>query len=93
MKRGPKRTPLPDRFWPKIDASGDCWLYTGNTDRLGYGKIGLGGKRRHLTGICKNGHTNWVRTSTGTRRCKSCHNESEVKRRAFTRMVTVNGDG
>lgn len=30
--------PLWERFWPKVDASGDCWLWTGAQDR-GYGLV------------------------------------------------------
>lgn len=32
-----------DRFWSKVDTSGDCWLWTAAVDRKGYGKIGEGG--------------------------------------------------
>ena len=28
-----------ERFWPKVDASGPCWLWTANTWK-GYGKFG-----------------------------------------------------
>lgn len=27
----------PERFWSKVDKSGDCWLWTGNTTKAGYG--------------------------------------------------------
>lgn len=40
--------PLADRFWKKVDKSGDCWLWTASTDRKGYGKIGSGADRRTL---------------------------------------------
>ena len=26
-------------FWTKVDKSGDCWIWTGPRDRLGYGRI------------------------------------------------------
>lgn len=35
---------LADRFWPKVDKSGECWLWTGARDERGYGRIGTGGK-------------------------------------------------
>ena len=35
-----------DRFWSKVDASGDCWLWTASTSRLGYGEFRLGGRIR-----------------------------------------------
>ena len=32
-------TPLQERLWPRIDASGPCWLWTGGKGRNGYGKV------------------------------------------------------
>lgn len=37
-----RQRPLWDRFWEKVDASGDCWIWTGAKDQHGYGRIGLG---------------------------------------------------
>ena len=37
------RTPIEDRFWPKVDKSGDCWLWTGGQNLQGYGVISKGG--------------------------------------------------
>ena len=28
-----------ERFWAKVDKTGDCWLWTGPTDRSGYGRV------------------------------------------------------
>jgi len=28
-----------DRFWEKVDRSGDCWAWTGSTDKNGYGQV------------------------------------------------------
>lgn len=36
-----KFTPLPDRFWPRVDKSGDCWLWTGARMKNGYGVVWL----------------------------------------------------
>ena len=36
---------LPDRFDALIDRSGDCWLWTGHTERKGYGRVSYLGKR------------------------------------------------
>lgn len=33
----------PDRFWAKVDKSGDCWLWTGYV-KLGYGRVTYGGR-------------------------------------------------
>ena len=31
-----------ERFWPKVDASGDCWLWTGARKPTGYGNFWSG---------------------------------------------------
>lgn len=36
--------PLSDRFWEKVDASGDCWDWMGAKTQDGYGAIGAGGR-------------------------------------------------
>ena len=40
--------PLEDRFWEKVDKSGDCWLWTASTSGDGYGRIGVTGKWMQL---------------------------------------------
>lgn len=40
--------PLDQRFWEKVDASGDCWIWIGERQRAGYGLFRVGtidGKR------------------------------------------------
>ena len=32
-----------DRFWAKVDRSGECWLWTAHVGRWGYGQFGLAG--------------------------------------------------
>jgi hypothetical protein len=42
--------PIQDRFWPKVDKSGDCWLWTGAKTPFGHGvmaKPGGGAVRTH----------------------------------------------
>ena len=36
-----------DRFWVKVDKTGDCWLWTATKDSRGYGKFSLDGKARY----------------------------------------------
>lgn len=37
--------PPAERFWPKVDKSGECWIWTGCVDKKsGYGKFGIGGR-------------------------------------------------
>lgn len=43
MKRGRKRLTIADRFWPKVNKTESCWLWTGAV-ASGYGTIGEGGK-------------------------------------------------
>jgi hypothetical protein len=33
---------LAERFWAKVDTSGECWLWTAATDSHGYGQIYVG---------------------------------------------------
>ena len=48
--RSGRRTPLADRFWTKVDKDGPggCWLWTGATSTVGYGKV-LGAEGRLVT--------------------------------------------
>lgn len=39
-----ERTPLSERFWPKVQKTEDCWLWTGALNSKGYGSIGAGGR-------------------------------------------------
>ena len=34
-----------DRFWPKVDMTGDCWLWIAAKDHKGYGKFSVGNSR------------------------------------------------
>ena len=36
----------PERFWSKVDASGDCWEWTGGVQRQGYGITYVDGPQR-----------------------------------------------
>jgi hypothetical protein len=43
--RAPESTPIAERFWSKVDKSGDCWVWTGSRARgrwQGYGRINAG---------------------------------------------------
>lgn len=33
--------PLAERFWEKVDTSGDCWLWTAGRDKDGYGRFSI----------------------------------------------------
>jgi len=40
-RKGPKPRPLADRFWEKVDKSGDCWLWTAACYPNGYGLFNI----------------------------------------------------
>jgi hypothetical protein len=46
MAMGPKPKPLDERFWRHVDASGDCWVWTGARSIAGYGKMRLSRPRQ-----------------------------------------------
>lgn len=39
-----KKRSIGDRFWPRVDKTGDCWLWTGPVKRDGGGKFTVGRK-------------------------------------------------
>jgi len=43
-RSGSQRTQM-DRFWAKVDKSGECWEWTAFKDDCGYGCFGLNGRR------------------------------------------------
>lgn len=42
--RAHRKRPLVDRFWPMVNKTGPCWLWTGSLDGSGYGQINLNGR-------------------------------------------------
>src|SRR4029077_1183882 len=50
MVRPPDSMPLEERFWARVDTSGDCWIWTGKVNPVtGYGAFSLG-QRGKTTG-------------------------------------------
>jgi hypothetical protein len=37
-----------ERFWSKVDKTGECWLWTGSTEDLGYARFGVNGTRVYV---------------------------------------------
>ncbi len=52
----PRLQPLADRFWAKVIRADGCWDWIGYRDKAGYGRLGLGGRRR---GIGKAHRVSW----------------------------------
>ena len=48
MPRGAQRGPLTpeERFWSRVDKTGECWLWQGCVNGRGYGTFAVDGKRR-----------------------------------------------
>lgn len=38
-------TPVWDRFWPRVDADGDCWVWIGSRTAGGYGSLWVSAER------------------------------------------------
>lgn len=38
-RNGPKPRPVADRFWEKVDQSGECWIWMGARTSRGYGVL------------------------------------------------------
>jgi hypothetical protein len=71
---------LPERFWAKVQKSDGCWIWTGATDRKGYGRVGVGGRKDGTTGahvwMCTVMHG--AKPSTSHMVLHSCDNPSCV---------------
>jgi len=46
--RPPHTVPLSERFWSKVDKSGDCWIWKGSMQRSGYGHIHVSEKPKRF---------------------------------------------
>ena len=65
-----------DRFWEKVDKSGDCWEWIGAIDPCGYGRINVNGINRqaHRIAIILDG----IDIPSGMEVCHSCDNPACV---------------
>lgn len=43
----PKTKPFAERFWPKVNKTATCWLWTAAKTHDGYGVLGSGGRGEH----------------------------------------------
>ena len=83
MKTGPKPRPVEERFWEKVDKSGECWLWIGFRDRDGYGKMGIGSKADNSARKEYSNRLSWQihfgEIPKGMCVCHKCDNPSCVK--------------
>jgi hypothetical protein len=80
MKYGPKPRSLAARFWPKVDTSGDCWLWTGGKSKAGYGMILAEGVRKMLLAsrVAYEFYHGFI--PPGTEVCHRCDNPACVRK-------------
>lgn len=71
------RQAVSDRFWSKVDCSGNCWIWTAAKDSNGYGAFKVGGKKRnaHVISFLLSGRV----IHAGEDVCHSCDNRKCVR--------------
>ena len=72
---------LEDRFWSKVDNSGECWNVTGYCHKTrGYGQIGIGAREQ---GLIETHRLSWIlnfgEIPAGIFVCHKCDNPACVK--------------
>lgn len=67
-----------DRFWSKVDKSGDCWLWTGTRSEKGYGEFFVGNRRKMRATRVMLELTGRPRPEN-TEACHTCDNPSCVR--------------
>lgn len=79
-KRGVAPRPLAERFWPKVEKTDGCWIWTGARHEGGYGVIGKGGKS---AGLIRAHRAAWELTNgpipDGLYACHRCDNRACVR--------------
>jgi hypothetical protein len=74
--------PTADRFWPKVDKSGDCWLWTAGLNCHGYGKFWQGtggGNGRTRNAQCIAYELTYGAIPAGLSVCHHCDNRACVR--------------
>lgn len=73
----PAFRPLKERFWEKVDNSGECWVWIGSTTYNGYGEIHWRGKTKRANRISWELHFGEI--PHGMRVLHSCDNRRCVR--------------
>lgn len=71
------RKSIQERFWEKVDRSGECWFWTGCINNSGYGQFSLDGwmqKAHRIAWILTNGPIPSGTGHHGTCVCHRCDN-------------------
>lgn len=50
IKVGSRSATVVERFWSKVDTSGECWEWTAASDPGGYGQLRIGGRPGYIIG-------------------------------------------
>jgi hypothetical protein len=72
-----KAVPVEERFWDKVDKSGDCWLWTAGKYSNGYGMIGVNGKVKVASRVSY--ELTYGEIPEGMHICHKCDNPSCVR--------------
>ena len=66
------RTSLADRFWPKVNKTESCWLWTAGVTSHGYGQINSGGNGSPLTASVVSWELHFGPVPKGLEVCHDC---------------------
>ena len=72
---------LDDRFWSKVDASGDCWVWTAYVMPSGYGRFWFEGALEYAHVLSCRAVGEWFPTMQVDHRCrnKACVNPAHLE--------------
>lgn len=73
-----KKTPLAERFWPRVQKSDGCWLWLGLRNELGYGSV-TGENRKPLAAHRASYQLTYGPIPKGMFVCHRCDNPSCVR--------------
>ncbi len=76
-RTGHPRVAVSERFWAKVDKTGECWEWKGYRTSDGYGRFMLGGKSRHAPRVAY--ELAFSPLPEGTLVCHRCDNPGCVR--------------
>lgn len=76
-----EKRPLEERFWEKVDKTGDCWIWTASSDEHGYGRLSMQINGKQTCAIAH--RVSWELTygpiPKGLRVCHDCEDRGCVR--------------